>query len=126
MAVAVASSAVSGSLFGTPHLRRMGLVVVDGRGGRGGALTTARASAEAEADAAGSGDGGTSVGKVVEASVPVEKLPLESKVKEMTEQRLRMRMAKKIRLRRKRLLRKRKLRKKGRWPPSKMKKLKNV
>nr|ABK22099.1 unknown [Picea sitchensis] len=34
--------------------------------------------------------------------------------------------AKKVRLRRKRLLRKRKLRKKGRWPPSKMAKNKNV
>ncbi|KAL2320592.1 hypothetical protein Fmac_029561 [Flemingia macrophylla] len=56
----------------------------------------------------------------------VEKLPLESKVKEREEQRARMKLAKKIRLRRKRLLRKRKLRKKGRWPPSKMKKLKNV
>ncbi|XP_027352460.1 50S ribosomal protein 5, chloroplastic [Abrus precatorius] len=59
-------------------------------------------------------------------SVPVEKLPLESKLKEREEQRLRMKLAKKIRLRRKRLLRKRRLRKKGRWPPSKMKKLKNV
>ncbi|KAK7336384.1 hypothetical protein VNO77_16924 [Canavalia gladiata] len=58
--------------------------------------------------------------------VPVEKLPLESKLKEREEQKLRMKLAKKIRLRRKRLLRKRRLRKKGRWPPSKMKKLKNV
>ncbi|KAG2325615.1 hypothetical protein Bca52824_008343 [Brassica carinata] len=56
--------------------------------------------------------------KTVAAAVPVDKLPLESKeAKEL---------AKKIRLRRKRLVRKRKLRKKGRWPPSKMKKLKNV
>ncbi|ESW34009.1 hypothetical protein PHAVU_001G116500 [Phaseolus vulgaris] len=61
-----------------------------------------------------------------ESGVSVEKLPLESKVKEREEQKLRMKLAKKIRLRRKRLLRKRKLRKKGRWPPSKMKKLKNV
>ncbi|CAL0323502.1 unnamed protein product [Lupinus luteus] len=58
--------------------------------------------------------------------VAVDKLPLESKLKEREEQRLRMKLAKKIRLRRKRLVRKRKLRKKGRWPPSKMKKLKNV
>ncbi|ONK78108.1 uncharacterized protein A4U43_C02F14440 [Asparagus officinalis] len=61
-----------------------------------------------------------------EANMPVENLPLESKMKERMEQKLRMKLAKKIRLRRKRLLRKRKMRKKGRWPPSKMKKLKNV
>jgi 50S ribosomal protein 5 len=41
-------------------------------------------------------------------------------------QRARMKLAKKLRQRRKRLVRKRRLRKKGRWPPSKMKKLKNV
>ncbi|WOL06791.1 hypothetical protein Cni_G15525 [Canna indica] len=56
----------------------------------------------------------------------VENLPLESKLQMKLEQKLRMKLAKKIRLRRKRLLRKRKMRKKGRWPPSKMKKLKNV
>ncbi|XP_022642057.1 50S ribosomal protein 5, chloroplastic-like, partial [Vigna radiata var. radiata] len=59
-----------------------------------------------------------------ESGISVDKLPLESKVKEREEQKLRMKLAKKIRLRRKRLLQKRKLRKKGRWPPSKMKKLK--
>ncbi|KAM5546503.1 hypothetical protein ABKV19_002436 [Rosa sericea] len=58
--------------------------------------------------------------------VPVDKLPLESKLQERLEQKTRMKLAKKIRLRRKRLVRKRKLRKKGRWPPSKMNKLKNV
>ncbi|KAM7272074.1 hypothetical protein ACFE04_031288 [Oxalis oulophora] len=58
--------------------------------------------------------------------VPVDKLPLESKQQELAAQKLKMKMAKKIRLRRKRLVRKRHLRKKGRWPPSKMKKLKNV
>lgn len=61
-----------------------------------------------------------------EEAVSVDKLPLESKLQERAEQKLRMKLAKKIRLRRKRLVRKRKLRKKGRWPPSKMKKLKNV
>ncbi|KAE9599721.1 hypothetical protein Lal_00045833 [Lupinus albus] len=75
-------------------------------------------------------EGGGSVSDVVPAAanevVSVDKLPLESKLKEREEQRLRMKLAKKIRLRRKRLVRKRKLRKKGRWPPSKMKKLKNV
>ncbi|WVZ16426.1 hypothetical protein V8G54_009408 [Vigna mungo] len=60
------------------------------------------------------------------SDVSIEKLPSESKVKEREEQKLRMKLAKKIRLRRKRLLRKCKLRKKGRWLPSKMKKLKNV
>lgn len=67
--------------------------------------------------------------KTVVASVPVDKLPLESKEakeKLLLEQRMKMKLAKKVRLRRKRLLRKRKMRKKGRWPPSKMKKLKNV
>ncbi|BBG96811.1 plastid-specific 50S ribosomal protein 5 [Prunus dulcis] len=54
--------------------------------------------------------------------VPVDKLPLESKLQERLEQKAKMQLAKKIRLRRKRLVRKRKLRKKGRWPPSKMKK----
>ncbi|KAM1049091.1 hypothetical protein ACFX2C_028228 [Malus domestica] len=61
-----------------------------------------------------------------EAVVPVDKLPLESKLQERLEQKKKMQLAKKIRLRRNRLVRKRKLRKKGRWPPSKMKKLKNV
>lgn len=61
-----------------------------------------------------------------EEVVPVDKLPLESKLQERLEQKTRMKLAKKIRLRRKRLVRKRKLRKKGRWPPSKMNKLKSV
>ncbi|EXC30756.1 hypothetical protein L484_027931 [Morus notabilis] len=61
-----------------------------------------------------------------EEAVSVDKLPLESKLQERLEQKLKMKLAKKIRLRRKRLVRKRRLRKKGRWPPSKMKKLKNV
>ncbi|XP_073317303.1 large ribosomal subunit protein cL37-like [Primulina huaijiensis] len=59
-------------------------------------------------------------------TVPVENLPLESKIKMNLEQKMKMKIAKKIRLRRKRLLRKRLLRKKGRWPPSKLKKNKNV
>lgn len=63
---------------------------------------------------------------IKEEAVPVDKLPLESKLQERLEQKTRMKLAKKIRLRRKRLVRKRKLRKKGRWPPSKMNKLKNV
>ncbi|GER51945.1 50S ribosomal protein [Striga asiatica] len=57
-----------------------------------------------------------------EESIPVENLPLESKLQEINEQRIKMKLAKKIRLRRKRLVQKRHLRKKGRWPPSKMKK----
>lgn len=59
-------------------------------------------------------------------ALPVEQLPLESKMQQLAEQKMKMKLAKKIRLRRKRLVRKRKMRKKGRWPPSKMKKLKNV
>lgn len=61
-----------------------------------------------------------------EETVPVENLPLESKLQLKLEAKIRMKLAKKIRLRRKRLVRKRHLRKKGRWPPSKMKKGKNV
>ncbi|TVU20909.1 hypothetical protein EJB05_30512, partial [Eragrostis curvula] len=58
--------------------------------------------------------------------VKIEQMPLETKLKMIEEQRARMKLAKKLRQRRKRLVRKRHLRKKGRWPPSKMKKLKNV
>nr|QDQ70836.1 50S ribosomal protein 5 [Zoysia japonica] len=59
-------------------------------------------------------------------AVKIEDMPLESKQKMIMEQRAKMKLAKKLRQRRKRLVRKRRLRKKGRWPPSKMKKLKNV
>jgi 50S ribosomal protein 5 len=59
-------------------------------------------------------------------AIKIEEMPLESKQKMIMEQRARMKLAKKLRQRRKRLVRKRRLRKKGRWPPSKMKKLKNV
>ncbi|KAK9122585.1 hypothetical protein Sjap_012187 [Stephania japonica] len=65
-------------------------------------------------------------GEAKEEAVPVESLPLESKLQERLDQKLKMKLAKKIRLRRKRLVQKRMLRKKGRWPPSKMKKNKNV
>ncbi|XP_043696238.1 50S ribosomal protein 5 alpha, chloroplastic isoform X2 [Telopea speciosissima] len=65
-------------------------------------------------------------GEDKEETVSVENLPLESKLQLKLEQKLRMKLAKKIRLRRKRLVRKRQMRKKGRWPPSKMKKNKNV
>ncbi|KAI4300947.1 hypothetical protein L6164_034272 [Bauhinia variegata] len=80
------------------------------------------------ADAGGttSAEDGDSPAESKKEDVPVDKLPLESKLKEREEQRLKMKLAKKIRLRRKRLVRKRRMRKKGRWPPSKMKKLKNV
>ncbi|KAF9593857.1 hypothetical protein IFM89_025648 [Coptis chinensis] len=69
---------------------------------------------------------GSDAGTTEPETVPVEKLPLESKKQLLFEAKLRMKLAKKIRLRRKRLVRKRKLRKIGRWPPSKMKKNKNV
>jgi 50S ribosomal protein 5 len=58
--------------------------------------------------------------------VKIDEMPLESKMKMIAGQRARMKLAKKLRHLRKRLVRKRRLRKKGRWPPSKMKKLKNV
>ncbi|KAH9611999.1 hypothetical protein KSS87_000031, partial [Heliosperma pusillum] len=61
-----------------------------------------------------------------EERVGIQNLPLESKLQLKLEQKMKMKLDKKIRLRRKRLVRKRIMRKKGRWPPSKMKKLKNV
>lgn len=81
--------------------------------------------ASSEIDSTGS-DNATPPSVVKEEVVPIENLPLESKLQLMQEQKLKMKLAKKIRLRRKRLVRKRRLRKKGRWPPSKMKKNKNV
>uniref|UniRef100_A0A6P4AIL3 50S ribosomal protein 5, chloroplastic isoform X1 n=1 Tax=Ziziphus jujuba TaxID=326968 RepID=A0A6P4AIL3_ZIZJJ len=82
--------------------------------------------ASSDTDGSGPTDGSEAPSDGKDEVVPVNKLPLESKLKERQEQKLRMKLAKKIRLRRKRLVRKRRLRKKGNWPPSKMKKLKNV
>lgn len=91
------------------------------------AASSVVAKASAETDGTGPTDSNEAqVSESKEEGVSVDKLPLESKLKERMEQKLRMKLAKKIRLRRKRLVRKRRLRKKGRWPPSKMKKLKNV
>ena len=81
--------------------------------------------ASAEIDGTGS-DAPETPSESKEETVPVENLPLESKLQLKLEAKIRMKLAKKIRLRRKRLVRKRHLRKKGRWPPSKMKKNKNV
>ncbi|XP_019186902.1 PREDICTED: 50S ribosomal protein 5 alpha, chloroplastic-like [Ipomoea nil] len=61
-----------------------------------------------------------------EESLPFENDTLEPKLQLKLEQKMRMKVAKKISLRRKKLDRKRRLRKKGRWPPSKLKKNKNV
>ncbi|XP_055809182.1 50S ribosomal protein 5 alpha, chloroplastic-like [Solanum dulcamara] len=61
-----------------------------------------------------------------EESAFVDDLPLECKLQLQFEQKMKMKLAKNIRLRRKKLVRKRCLRKKGRWPPSKLKKNKNV
>ncbi|CAL9111397.1 unnamed protein product [Musa textilis] len=82
--------------------------------------------ASSETDGKGESEPEASPSEGSEEAVSVENLPLESKLQLKLEQKLRMKLAKKIRLRRKRLLRKRRMRKKGRWPPSKMKKLKNV
>ncbi|KAF5750332.1 50S ribosomal protein 5 chloroplastic [Tripterygium wilfordii] len=82
--------------------------------------------ASSETDETGPKDGVEPPSDNKEESVPIDKLPLELKLQERMKQKMKMKMAKKIRLRRKRLVRKRRLRKKGRWPPSKMKKLKNV
>ncbi|KAK9725925.1 hypothetical protein RND81_05G177900 [Saponaria officinalis] len=82
-----------------------------------------KASADPEAPSTGSGDGESTN---EQDKVGIQDMPLESKLQLKLEQKMRMKLAKKIRLRRSRLVRKRMLRKKGRWPPSKMKKLKNV
>lgn len=69
-------------------------------------------------------------GEVVEASASdggdaVEE-PAPAITTMLSEAELLKKKVKKAELRRKRLVRKRKLRKKGKWPPSKMAKLKNV
>ncbi|CAL5356748.1 unnamed protein product [Camellia sinensis] len=67
-----------------------------------------------------------SEGEEQAAAVPVENLPLESKLQLDLEKKTKFKLAKKIRLRRKKLVWKRRMRKRGRWPPSKLKKSKNV
>uniref|UniRef100_A0A0D9UZP2 50S ribosomal protein 5, chloroplastic n=1 Tax=Leersia perrieri TaxID=77586 RepID=A0A0D9UZP2_9ORYZ len=79
------------------------------------------ASAEAGAEEAG-----TDKPEEPKPAASIETMPLETKQKMIMEQRAKMKLAKKLRQRRRRLVQKRRLRKKGRWPPSKMKKLKNV
>ncbi|XP_006645769.1 50S ribosomal protein 5, chloroplastic [Oryza brachyantha] len=79
------------------------------------------ASAEAGAEEAG-----TDQPEEPKPAASIETMPLETKQKMIMEQRAKMKLAKKLRQRRRRLVQKRRLRKKGRWPPSKMKKLKNV
>ncbi|KAL5809858.1 hypothetical protein ACOSQ4_026426 [Xanthoceras sorbifolium] len=87
---------------------------------------TAVVKASSDIEGTAPTDGGEPPSDSIKEVVSVDKLPLESKLQESMEQKIRMKLAKKIRLRRKRLVRKRRMRKKGRWPPSKMKKLKNV
>lgn len=84
-------------------------------------LVSVHASAEAGAEEAG-----TDQPEEPKPTVSIETMPLETKQKMIMEQRAKMKLAKKLRQRRRRLVQKRRLRKKGRWPPSKMKKLKNV
>uniref|UniRef100_A0A2P2QL85 50S ribosomal protein 5ic-like n=1 Tax=Rhizophora mucronata TaxID=61149 RepID=A0A2P2QL85_RHIMU len=55
-----------------------------------------------------------------------DKLPLDSKLQQKLEHKMKMKLGKKIRLRRKKLDRKRRMRKRGKWPPLKVNKLKNV
>ncbi|XP_024378019.1 uncharacterized protein [Physcomitrium patens] len=64
--------------------------------------------------------------EVVASSSDANEEPAPAITTMLSESELLKRKAKKEELRRKRLLRKRKLRKKGKWPPSKMAKLKNV
>ncbi|KAI7745848.1 hypothetical protein M8C21_028388 [Ambrosia artemisiifolia] len=82
--------------------------------------------ASAEIDGAEGSDPPSETKDESSSSLSVEELPLESKLELKLQQKMKMKLAKKMRLRRKRLVRKRQLRKKGRWPPSKMKKNKNV
>lgn len=66
-------------------------------------------------------------GGVIEASASdASEEPAPAITTMLSEAELLKRKAKKAELRRRRLVRKRKLRKKGKWPPSKMAKLKNV
>lgn len=83
---------------------------------------------KASADIDGAGETSTTPPSEIkeDESLSVDELPLESKLQMKLDQKIKMKLAKKLRLRRKRLVRKRHLRKKGRWPPSKMKKNKNV
>ncbi|XP_021690293.2 50S ribosomal protein 5 alpha, chloroplastic [Hevea brasiliensis] len=83
---------------------------------------------KASMDIRGTGpDAGESVSESDdEENLLFEKLPLDAKLQQKLEQKFRMKLAKKIRLRRKKLVRKRRMRKKGQWPPSKAKKVKNV
>ncbi|XP_044468732.1 50S ribosomal protein 5 alpha, chloroplastic-like [Mangifera indica] len=61
-----------------------------------------------------------------EEDLLLNEMPVESKLQLKLEQKMRIKISKKIRLRRKKLLHKRRMRKRGRWPPSKINKLKNV
>lgn len=65
-------------------------------------------------------------GDVIEASTTSEEPAAPAITTMLSEAELLKKKAKKVEIRRKKLLRKRKLRKKGKWPPSKMAKLKNV
>lgn len=60
--------------------------------------------------------------------LPLEKLPLDSKLQRKLEHKMKLKLWKKIRLRNKKLMRKRRMRmrKRGCWPSSKMKKLTNI
>lgn len=55
-----------------------------------------------------------------DVDLPLEKLPLDSKLQRKLEHKMKLKLWKKIRLRNKKLMRKRRMRKRGCWPPSKM------
>ncbi|KAJ6912461.1 hypothetical protein NC651_015002 [Populus alba x Populus x berolinensis] len=61
-----------------------------------------------------------------EEDVVLDKIPLDSKLQLKLEHKMKMKFGKKIRLRRKKLDRKRGMRKRGKWPPLKANKLKNI
>ncbi|KAK6942093.1 hypothetical protein RJ641_027470 [Dillenia turbinata] len=99
--------------------------VIKATQGRDSRMIIVKASSEIGDPSPGPESGDTS-SEDEEESIPIQNLPLESKLQLKLEQKLKMKLDKKIRLRRKRLVRKRRMRKKGRWPPSKMKKNQNV
>ncbi|XP_012092542.1 50S ribosomal protein 5, chloroplastic [Jatropha curcas] len=69
-------------------------------------------------------DGGDSVSESDEEDVPLfGDLSLDSKLQQKLEHKMKVKLAKNIKLRNKKLVRKRRMRKKGKWPPSKARNL---
>lgn len=89
-------------------------------------MTTKRAGIIAKISSEIPDGGGESQSESDDEDLPLEKLPLDSKLQQKLEHKMRMKSWKKMRLRNKKIIRKRRMRKRGCWPPSKMKKLSNI